>query len=97
MMQSIYDDGGNPTLLIAPPFQKMKISQLYAAYLHVQRVERTVGQVVDTIETDFGTVTVLMSRNVENDKLLFIDPSRVAFMPLTGCAFGMEDVAKTGR
>jgi len=106
LVQSAYDNGGVKdqftATLWANSTQKRAVSAAYAsAYAKAQPVQnRTVGGVVvQTIETDFGTLNIALDRRIPVDMLLFasMEQMNAVFTNVPGKgAFFEEPLAKTG-
>jgi len=106
LVQGAYDNGGVANqftaTLWANSTQKRAVSAAYAAaYAKAQPVNnRTVGGVVvQTIETDFGTLNIALDRRIPADMLLFcsMEQLNAAFTNIPGKgAFFEEALAKTG-
>jgi hypothetical protein len=105
LLQGVYDNGGiseqaTATLLVNST-QKMKISAAYAgAYGKFQEMSRNVGGVnVNTIETDFGTLNVMLDRMVPQDAIgvCSLEQCRPVFLEVPGKGHMFaEPLAKTG-
>jgi len=106
LVQAAYDNGGVKdqfsATLWANSTQKRAVSAAYAAaYAKAQPVnERTVGGVVvNTIQTDFGTLNIALDRRIPADMLLFasMEQLNAVFTNVPGKgAFFEEPLAKTG-
>lgn len=95
--KSIYNAGGSWNLLaFVHPDNKQKIKNWYDStnYLRIDRTEKTVGMVIDTVETPFGNVGLVMSRWAESTVIPIVDPQHAGL--LTFYPFTQEDLAKTG-
>lgn len=105
LLQSVYDNGGiseqETATLIVNSKQKRAISKAYAnAYGKFQEMSRTVGGVnVTTLETNFGTLNVMLDRFVPQHKLIVASLEQLApvflEVPSKGHFFA-EPLAKTG-
>lgn len=105
LLQSVYDNGGiseqATATLIVNSKQKRAISAAYAnAYGKFQEMSRTVGGVnVTTLETNFGTLNVMLDRMVPQHKLIVASLEQLApvflEVPSKGHFFA-EPLAKTG-
>lgn len=105
LLQLVYDNGGiseqGTATIVANSAQKRAISKAYAnAYGKFQETSRTVGGVnVTTLETDFGTLNVMLNRFVPQHKLLVasLEQCMPVFLevPEKGHFFA-EPLAKTG-
>jgi len=96
LARDIYDDGGNPDLIIAHPIQKQKISQLYADRVFVSQGHGEIGENVGKVLTDFGEVSVIMDNQAPSDRVFLVDTSRIKVIPLQGRAIGIEVLARDG-
>lgn len=106
LVQGAYDNGGVANqftaTLWANSTQKRAVSKAYAsAYAKAQPVaERNIGGVVvQTIETDFGTLNIALDRRIPADMLLFcsMEQLNAVFTNIPGKgAFFEEPLAKTG-
>lgn len=105
LMQMAYDNGGiseqETATLVVNSRQKRALTTAYAeAYGKFQETSRTVGGVnVDTINTDFGVLNVMMDRHMPQDTLLVCSMEQLApvFLNIPGKGvFFEEALAKTG-
>jgi hypothetical protein len=104
-MQSAYDNGGitdsTTATLVCNSSVKRALTVAYAdAYGKFTETDRRVGGVaVDTIETDFGRVNVMLNRYMPKDTLLVASLEQCApvFLEVPGKGhFFAEPLAKTG-
>jgi hypothetical protein len=104
-MQAAYDNGGlmegDTRTLIVPSSQKIALSKVYAnAYGKFQETSRTVGGVnVTAIETNFGSLNVMIDRHLPSNEMLFVSLEQCApvFLEVPGKGhFFAEPLAKTG-
>lgn len=107
LLQMAYDNGGltggNATLLVNSS-QKRAITKAYAdAYgksVMITEARRSVGGVsVETIETDFGVLNIMLDRHVPQDAIIVLTLSqlRPVFLNVPGKGvFFEEPLAKTG-
>ncbi|MFA5636137.1 MAG: DUF5309 family protein [Anaerovoracaceae bacterium] len=102
LLEDVYDDGGgqdgNLTLIVGPT-QKRNISAIWKEYRRIGGSDTKVGGKVESFDSDFGTVDVLMERALKGlpDVILCVDKSRIAFMPLQGLPVSTRELPKTGR
>lgn len=105
LLQGAYDGGGlsnaDTATLLVNSSQKRAISSAYGnAYGKYVESNRRVGGIsMDTIITDFGTLNVLMSRFVPQDKIIAcsMDQCQPVFLEVPGKGhFFAEPLAKTG-
>lgn len=103
ILQSVYDNGGiaGATTLLVNSTQKLAITKAYAnAYLKADPVVGNIGGVaVNTIETDFGTVNIMLSRWVPKHQIVVcaLDQCQPVYLEVPGKGhFFAEPLAKTG-
>ena len=83
------------TLLVGA-WNKRKISDMYAPYARMERSSRTGGVVVDTIETEWGPLDVLMSLRCPRDKVFLLNLDDISIHPYKGLSFYDEEKASSG-
>ena len=93
-VQSIWEDGGMPDLLICGPWVKRKISSFYEGNVRTERNEDRGGVVIDYVVTEFGEMQVLMDRWCEATKLYILTSEHVGFLAFD--PFFDEEMAKSG-
>jgi hypothetical protein len=95
-MRSCWEKGGRPGVLVCNGFQKRKISGFVTSATQYREGENKLKSLIDVYETDFGTVRVILSRWVPQDKVLLLDLDRIQVMPLAGRSFHVKPLAVTG-
>lgn len=104
-LQDIWDAGGitfgETATLMCGAFQKRKLTALYLPDTNVQPRSRTVGGVtVQTIETDFGTLNIMLNRYMPADTIAIVSLEEcrphVLDVEDLGPGFSVEPLAKTG-
>jgi hypothetical protein len=93
-VQAIWEDGGTPDLMICNAWVKRKISGFYEDSVRTERSEERGGVQINYVETEFGSMRVLMSRWCPSTKLYIVTSEHVGFLPYD--AFFTEPMAKTG-
>lgn len=93
-IQACWTDGGNPDLIICNGWVKRKISSFYAPYVRTTRAENQGGVTIDQVETEFGTLNILMSRWCPSSQLYIVSSEYVGILPYD--EFFDEPLAKTG-
>ena len=93
-IQQAWVAGGNPNLIVCNAWVKRKISSFYAPYVRTTRTESTGGVTIDTIETEFGTLEILMDRWCPSTELYILSPEYIGILPFD--PFFDEPLAKTG-
>lgn len=98
----IYDAGGlgegsDPIMVVGPKQQRI-ISGMEKELRRVEAGEKKIGYYKDVFLTDLGIeIPVVIDRWCSNDKLIVLDRSKIALIPMQGDSWGMEKMAKTGR
>jgi len=97
MIKQIWDDGGNPDMIIVGGTQKQKISDFDKEYRRSTLDTRRAGFTVEEFVSDLGiNLRVIVDRWVPSDICIVVDSSRLMVRPLTGRGFFVEKLAKTG-
>lgn len=104
LMQSTWEAGGimesETATLMCGAGQKRKLTEIFITDKNYQEASRNVAGVrVTTIETDFGTVNVMLNRHMPTDTILVASMEECAprFLSIPGKGFlFQEDLAKTG-
>ena len=98
----IFDAGGldetaDPVIVVGPKQARM-IAGFEKELRRVEQGERTTGYYRNIFLTDMGVeMPVVHSRWFPDDKLMILDRNRVWLKPLSGDAWHLEKMAKTGR
>ena len=98
----VYSSGGldetaSPILVVSPKQQRV-IAAFEKELRRVEQGERTTGYYRDVFLSDMGVeIPVVLDRWAPDDKVVLLDRSRVALIPLQGDSWHMEKMAKTGR
>lgn len=93
-IESCWENGGMPNLIICNSFNKRLFADWGRGAIQTQRTEHTIGNVVNSIETDFGTLDVLMNRWCPPDEVYIVQEDLLGWVELDG--FFVEELAKTG-
>ena len=104
LMQEIWTAGGigeqETATLMCNAYQKRQLTDIFITQKNYQEQSRNVGGVkVSTIETDFGTLNIMLNRHFPTDELavLSLDECAPRFLPIPGKGFLFwEDLAKVG-
>lgn len=97
MAKQVFDDGGNPDVVLVGGVQKQKIAAFDQEYRRSTLDSRRAGYTVEEFVTDLGVnLRIIVDRWVPNDVALVLDSSRIKIMPLNGRSFFLEKLAKTG-
>ena len=95
----IFQDVGHENmadLIVVQSWQKRKISDIYRPLARMERSERTGGVVVDTIDTDFGSVDVMMVYNCPTDSLYLLNSDFISVHPFKNSAWFTEPLPEDG-
>jgi hypothetical protein len=96
-IQLAYAAGGVPTLIVASPKQRRKITGLIAAtqkyYPRMGGSEAAGGSVTQYI-SDFGTLDVITDRHLPTDTIFILEEGNVAV--IEGMPFTLENLGRTG-
>src|SRR3990167_1080317 len=97
MAKQVFDDGGNPDFVLVGALQKQKISLFDQEFRRSTLDTRRAGYTVEEFVTDLGVnLRVIVDRWVPTDVAIVGDSSKIKVLPLTGRAFFLEKLAKTG-
>jgi hypothetical protein len=100
-LQAAWEDGGDPSVILVPPFQKARIAtfagaQAFAGFYNPQAkaVQGAVVGAVDVYVSDFGSHKVVLSRYMPTNRVYCLDPDYIGVGVLD--SFKVEQLAKTG-
>ncbi|MGW8988715.1 SU10 major capsid protein [Streptomyces zhihengii] len=104
LLQSVWDNGGiqesDTATLMANSFQKRQLTKLFITDKNYQEGSRTVGGVrVQTIETDFGTLNIMLDRHMPASSLAVVSLEQCmpVYQEIPGKGhFFAEPLARTG-
>ena len=95
VMQSCFDNGAEPTLLVVGGFNKQKVSGFTGRSSARQMIDaNTVEAAVDIYSSDFGDLKVLPSRNIRARSALLLDANMISTAYLRD--FNTFELGKTG-
>jgi len=93
-VQQAWSYGGMPKLLVCNAWVKRKIASFYAPNVRTERDETRGGVMIDSIDTEFGALSVLMDRWCPSTSLYVLDPRFIGFIPFR--SWNVTELAKTG-
>src|SRR5690606_11247797 len=104
LLQKVWDNGGimesETATIMLGSYQKRKLSKVFITDKNYREQSRTVGGVnVQTIETDFGTLNVMLNRHMPSDQIAVVSLEQCApvFLEIPGKGFLFtEPVATVG-
>ncbi len=102
-MADAWQDGGNPKMLVASATNRSNFSSLSASGNLVSNdVNMTAAKATTYVSstsvylTDFGTLEIVPSRFLGNDRIFLIDPDFASLCTLNGRNFAEKEIAATG-
>lgn len=106
VLQSMWEQGAEPTTVLAPPAQKRKISKFTDGgrlTFNATASQKKIVMAVRLIETDFGVVAVIPTRTIKPtgvgtlyDRVLIYDKALFKVLTLKGRGLKRDKLAKTG-
>ena len=100
--QAAYEDGGNPNMLVVSPAKKATFSDLSSGSVATNQIQYTAPReaaIVGSVSlylSDYGELSVVIDRQMGNDRLYLLDSDYASVVTLPGRNFLVEDLAKTG-
>lgn len=103
-MELAYVDGGNPSMMVLSPANKVAFSDLSSGSAVTNQLHMTANAPTDAVIigsvsmylTDFGTLNVVIDRQAPNTEIHLLDPDFYSIGHLPGRMFSVSDVAPTG-
>jgi len=86
-MQTIFEAGGDPSLIMLPPKQKRKFSAFRTDQRRYGPTEAKIGDIIDTYFSDFGVCQIVINHYMMDDDLIIMDKKNLKIGPLTGLGF----------
>ena len=87
--------GGAPTHIVSGAFQRRQMNKFLDSMRLTTRTDRVAGSVVDTYTSTFGTVDLLLDRNMPTDTVLLIEKGRIGFGPFTDHSLKVVEIPQT--
>jgi hypothetical protein len=100
LLQALQDSwaaGGDPDTVALGAFQKRQANKFLDSQRMTTRTDRIAGSIVDTYTSDFGTVDIVLDRNMPTDSVLVLDRKRIGFGPLRDHALSAAPVETSTR
>jgi len=100
--QAAYEDGGNPNMLVVSPAKKATFSDLSSGSVATNQIQYTAPReaaIVGSVSlylSDYGELSVVIDRQIGNDRIYLLDADYASICTLPGRNFLVEDLAKTG-
>lgn len=99
MLQDRYYSVGSQNMgktLIMGAWNKRRVNDIYSPYARMDRNERMGGVLVDTIDTDFGPIDVVLSLRCPKNTIYLVNLDFISIHPYDGLAFFDEEKASSG-
>lgn len=93
-IQAAWAKGGMPNVIICNAFNKRLISSWYRDSVRTERSERTGGVVINTIETEFGNLDVMLNRWCQASDVYILQRDLLGGVTLRD--WFVEELGKTG-
>ena len=95
-LRQIFDDGGNPSLILASPLAMQAINFWGKGQLLARSDDELFGLSYSEYLCEFGLLRLVMDRSVPSGSLFALDPELIGFAPLEGRDTQLVELAKTG-
>ena len=95
-LQDVWDDGGDPSLIICGGWAQRKINDFYEGFVVTDRLEEVGGIRIQRLVHPItgGELQIMTDRACPTDELWILSPEHIAFYPFDD--FFYEELAKTG-
>ena len=97
-LQLIHDDVGDEdmaTLIVCNGWNKRQITSFYAPSARMDRGSREGGVVIDTVDTEFGPIDVMLNHLCPTDEVLILNPDKLKVGPLKGLGWHTDELGIT--
>jgi len=95
-LREIFDDGGNPSLILASPLAMQAINYWGKGQVIARADDEMFGLAYAQYLCEFGLLHLVMDRYVPAGALFALDPDLLAYAPLEGRDTQLVELAKTG-
>ncbi len=95
-LREIYDDGGNPNIILASPLAMQAINFWGKGALIARSDDSLFGLAYAEYLCEFGLLRLVMDRYVPSGSLFALDTDLIRFAPLTGRDTHYFELARTG-
>lgn len=98
MIRAIWEQGGeiNGLVCLVNGFNKEQIDEWGKPYIRTERSEGTVGNVIGTYQSTYGSVEIMLDRWLRASDVAFFHPNDVGIGPLNGRAFSSRKLPQLG-
>ena len=96
VLQSIWSDGGNPSLIITGAWAQRKINDFYEGFITTERSEQMGGNLIKNLlhPISGSNLRIVVDRHCPTNELWVLSPDKIGFYPFD--PFFYENLAKTG-
>jgi hypothetical protein len=81
-MQEAWQSGGKPNIVIMNAFNKQLINSWFASSVRTERSERTGGVLINSVETEFGVVDLMLNRWCPANEVYIMQKDLVGWLTL---------------
>ena len=82
VIETCWANGGRPDTIIANSTNKRLISSWYKDIVETERTERTGGVIIDRVDSEFGTLNIMLNRWCQPDKIYVVQRDYMGWVPL---------------
>jgi hypothetical protein len=94
-LQAMWDVGGKPDYIMVNGTNKRRMTAWITPRIRTERTERTAGASVGSYESDFGTIDIVMNRNLRAADVIIGTKGSIGIGPLQGRAFSSRQLPST--
>jgi hypothetical protein len=96
LLQAIFDDGGDPDLILCGAFGQRKINSFYEGFITTERSEALGGNMITKLMNPISgrNLDVVVDRACPTDEMWILESDKIAYYPFD--PFFYEDLAKVG-
>ncbi len=96
LLQAIFDDGGDPDLILCGAFSQRKINAFYEGFITTERSEALGGNMITKLMNPISgrNLDVVVDRSCPTDEMWILESDKIAYYPFD--PFFYEDLAKVG-
>lgn len=81
-VQDTWAAGGKPGVIVCNAFNKRLINSWYAGSVRTERSERTGGVLINQVDTDFGSLDIMLNRWCPADKVYVLQKEYIGWVTL---------------
>jgi hypothetical protein len=100
LLENVWKQGGKPDTCFVNSTQKRYMNSWLTPYVRTERDNRVAGILTSQYESDFGTINIVLDRNVRQSDLIICSKDKLGIGPLKGNgkdrSFFLETLPKTG-